>query len=296
MPREIFELTPPQLEWLIENQSLSLTSGEALHESSKMSSGWGGSGLDAAQSFGGYPSGDNNNTIATSSREFPPFSGPHHDNYPPTYSEFGPEHEDPHHHRHHHHKLAAASGSSSDSHEIHLGSDRAPLQDEGEYFKDKYNVLGDGEDPYRQHHHQYYDHHHDNENNSSLNNDIKASKKKSKTTSSEPDPYKHRIGKLTWEQSFENLKVYADMNGHCNVPRYFNDHPQLGSWVHRQRLKRKSPKKYGFLSPDQVNQLTELGFCWQLRGEGKEQYLPQAAQGGASSSSAKVSPRKSNGD
>jgi Helicase associated domain len=41
--------------------------------------------------------------------------------------------------------------------------------------------------------------------------------------------------------------------------------PQLGGWVHRQRLKKKSPRKYGGLTDCQINQLDELGFCWFIR-------------------------------
>eukprot|EP00522_Entomoneis_paludosa_P001008 CAMPEP_0172474984 /NCGR_PEP_ID=MMETSP1065-20121228/69634_1 /TAXON_ID=265537 /ORGANISM="Amphiprora paludosa, Strain CCMP125" /LENGTH=316 /DNA_ID=CAMNT_0013233177 /DNA_START=285 /DNA_END=1235 /DNA_ORIENTATION=- len=304
MPREIYELTPPQLEWLIENQSLSLTSGEALDESAKMgwnnSSGAPGGSFDGgtSQSFGGYgaqqqqQAHENGEAASAASGDYPPpyqqdggyhHAPPHHS--PTSYHHPHHSHFDEYHHSPRHHpQLAAASSSSSssDHHHHHHGAphDRPPLQDAGDFFKNAPSTMDTT--------HESTSHYHNRrvllanrKSRDGSDEPLKTKSGKNKdspaavtSSGNGPDPYKHRIGKLTWEQSFENLKVYATMNGHCNVPRYFNDHPQLGSWVHRQRLKRKSPKKYGFLSPDQVNELTQLGFCWQLRGEGKEQFGP----------------------
>lgn len=267
MPREIFELTPPQLDWLIDNQSLSLTTGQALHESAKM--GWLNAGTERnldAEFFNGYRP---HNYHGTSKGEFEhPYGSAMNDGNTYHESTYPTQHHSHHldHHMedvHHHKQLETPSSSDHD--------DRSPLQDAREFFKNEVgssiDLDGDQCTPMCDDD--------DDDNNNTSNAKPAAKQKELNPALGHEDPYKHRIGKLTWEQSFENLKVYEEINGHCNVPRYFNDHPQLGSWVHRQRLKRKSPKKYGFLSPDQVNQLSRLGFCWQLRGEGKEQFVPQ---------------------
>uniref|UniRef100_A0A7S3LBA9 Helicase-associated domain-containing protein n=1 Tax=Amphora coffeiformis TaxID=265554 RepID=A0A7S3LBA9_9STRA len=71
----------------------------------------------------------------------------------------------------------------------------------------------------------------------------------------------------TWEQSLANLVCYKHRHGHCNVPRFYPTYRQLGSWVHRQRLKKKFPNKYGALKKEQIQQLETIGFTWRVRKE-----------------------------
>ena len=52
---------------------------------------------------------------------------------------------------------------------------------------------------------------------------------------------------------------------HCNVPRFYPTYRQLGSWVHRQRLKMKFPNKYGGLKKEQIQKLEAIGFTWRVR-------------------------------
>jgi Helicase associated domain len=47
--------------------------------------------------------------------------------------------------------------------------------------------------------------------------------------------YPHNEPFLTWDQSFENLKVYKENNGHCDVPSKYKQYPKLGYWVVRIR-------------------------------------------------------------
>jgi len=53
-----------------------------------------------------------------------------------------------------------------------------------------------------------------------------------KNTSDGKTPIYPHIGeKLTWEQSFQNLQVYKNVFGDCNVPQKYRGNPKLGGWV-----------------------------------------------------------------
>jgi len=43
--------------------------------------------------------------------------------------------------------------------------------------------------------------------------------------------FPHGGEKLTWQQSFENLIVYKQTYGDCNVPQKYKLNPKLGGWV-----------------------------------------------------------------
>lgn len=78
--------------------------------------------------------------------------------------------------------------------------------------------------------------------------------------------YPHLGEKLTWQQSYENLKVYKKTYGDCNVPQKYKENPKLGGWVNKQRKKKKNPSKYGRLTESQTKELNDLGFKWNLEG------------------------------
>jgi hypothetical protein len=65
----------------------------------------------------------------------------------------------------------------------------------------------------------------------------------------------------SWEEKFAELLAYKEINGHCKVPVKGSEHPQLGSWVDRQRLYRKEGK----LSEERIQRLDEIGFVWNLK-------------------------------
>jgi len=46
-------------------------------------------------------------------------------------------------------------------------------------------------------------------------------------------PFPHLGEKLTWQQSFENLQVYKEAYGDCNVPQKYKINTKLGGWVVR---------------------------------------------------------------
>jgi len=63
-----------------------------------------------------------------------------------------------------------------------------------------------------------------------------------------------------WEQRCSELSKYQQENGHCNVPRKYQDNPQLGRWVNTQR----SRHKVGKLSGERRARLDDLGFSWEV--------------------------------
>jgi hypothetical protein len=46
-----------------------------------------------------------------------------------------------------------------------------------------------------------------------------------------PIVFPHSDDKLTWQQSFENLKIYKRIYGDCNVPQKYKLNVKLGGWV-----------------------------------------------------------------
>jgi hypothetical protein len=106
--------------------------------------------------------------------------------------------------------------------------------------------------------------------------------------------YPHEGEKLTWLQSFENLKVYKRTYGDCNVPQKYKGNVKLGGWVvsvtllntfqkrscatlnaflttrtllgtqNKQRKKKKNPHKYGKLNDDHIEAMESLGFKWNV--------------------------------
>jgi hypothetical protein len=65
-----------------------------------------------------------------------------------------------------------------------------------------------------------------------------------------------------WQESFEKLRRYRDIHGHCNVPYRFSD-PSLGLWVANQRRSYKRLKQQGIEEDDsRIKMLNEIGFEW----------------------------------
>ena len=63
---------------------------------------------------------------------------------------------------------------------------------------------------------------------------------------------------ITWDERYGQLVAIKKTHGDCNVPRFWKDNPQLGSWLHVQRRSYKT----GELSPDRIKRLEQLGFVW----------------------------------
>jgi len=73
-----------------------------------------------------------------------------------------------------------------------------------------------------------------------------------------------RNEKKKWENAFQKLLLYKKANGHCNVPRYFEDH-QLTKFVSQQRQQYKRKCVIGknkTLTDEREKRLNEIGFVW----------------------------------
>jgi len=71
----------------------------------------------------------------------------------------------------------------------------------------------------------------------------------------------------SWEKHYQNLSLYKENHGHCNVPKNWKDNKELGSWVRNQRAQYWSMKisKKGPMTRKRVLALEHIGFQWKLR-------------------------------
>jgi hypothetical protein len=65
-----------------------------------------------------------------------------------------------------------------------------------------------------------------------------------------------------WEDMLEKLVAFKQKNNHCNVPQKFQEDPDLGIWVLRQRLRHKA----GTLDIERRQKLETHGFAWKAGG------------------------------
>jgi len=68
----------------------------------------------------------------------------------------------------------------------------------------------------------------------------------------------------SWEEKFQELLVYRQEHGDCNVIRGYKSNPALGLWVNHIRQNYKADK----LASDRKERLESIGFVWNLRREG----------------------------
>ena len=78
-----------------------------------------------------------------------------------------------------------------------------------------------------------------------------------------------------WEEKFQLLAEFKDVNGHCNVPRKYEVNGiKLGPWVMTQRQQFKK----GNMDPKRVRRLRELGFRWDCFEEDWEEWFQLLAE------------------
>eukprot|EP00536_Pseudo-nitzschia_multiseries_P014376 jgi/Psemu1/310905/fgenesh1_kg.694_\ len=64
-----------------------------------------------------------------------------------------------------------------------------------------------------------------------------------------------------WESHFQSLLEYKEKHdGSTAVPQTYEEKPELGIWVHRQRTRYFSSR----LSKDRIARLSSIGFVWQV--------------------------------
>jgi hypothetical protein len=71
------------------------------------------------------------------------------------------------------------------------------------------------------------------------------------------------VSSANWEKMFEELRVYKEKYGDCNVPKRFRDNPALSIWVSSQRYAWKKIKDKSNL-PERLRRLEEMGIIWDV--------------------------------
>ena len=61
-----------------------------------------------------------------------------------------------------------------------------------------------------------------------------------------------------WDRRFEELLVFKEAHGHCDVPNKYKPNPSLGTWVANMRTSHKAGK----LAADRERRLEQAGFLW----------------------------------
>jgi len=61
-----------------------------------------------------------------------------------------------------------------------------------------------------------------------------------------------------WNEMYRRLVQYKKAHGNCDVPQERREDPQLGSWVVRQRYRRKK----GLMRGERIRILDEVGMRW----------------------------------
>ncbi len=69
------------------------------------------------------------------------------------------------------------------------------------------------------------------------------------------------IDEAEWEEMFNRLIAFKEINGHCNVSRDRKNYESLGRWVVHQREKYRKGK----LSNDRIKKLNAIGFMWDTK-------------------------------
>jgi len=68
----------------------------------------------------------------------------------------------------------------------------------------------------------------------------------------------------SWNDRFQELIQFREVNDHCFVPRIYHENPRLSQWVRKQRHQRKRKDRglHSTLSDERQEVLTIAGFCW----------------------------------
>ncbi len=73
-----------------------------------------------------------------------------------------------------------------------------------------------------------------------------------------------------WGDRFEELQLYLEQHGHCNVPKDYTVNRELAVWVKYQRrlykmmMRGEQPLT---LTPERIHKMNNIGFCWERLGK-----------------------------
>jgi hypothetical protein len=72
-----------------------------------------------------------------------------------------------------------------------------------------------------------------------------------------------------WGDRFEELQLYLEQHGHCNVPKDYTLNRELAVWVKYQRRLYKMMMMLGeqprALTPERIQKMNNIGLCWDRR-------------------------------
>jgi hypothetical protein len=101
------------------------------------------------------------------------------------------------------------------------------------------------------------------------------------TAAGPADAPRGRRDEAAWEGSFARLAAYKDAHGHCSVPKGWAEDSRLGSWVSKQRARKKALDRgepSQGMTAARVARLEALGFIWALSREQISKRKGQAAR------------------
>jgi hypothetical protein len=86
----------------------------------------------------------------------------------------------------------------------------------------------------------------------------------------------HASKQQTWDEMFEELKLFKAKHGHANVPQSHADNPKLGQWVSKQRsgyrnYKAGNKQNNNGMCEERITQLESIGFEWVSEAASKKQ-------------------------
>ncbi|KAL3802882.1 hypothetical protein ACHAWO_010381 [Cyclotella atomus] len=68
--------------------------------------------------------------------------------------------------------------------------------------------------------------------------------------------------RVSWDEQYEQLKVYKREHGNCNVPQKYEADEKLGRWVDNQRNQLKNYDGDDETKLERINRLNSLDFEW----------------------------------
>lgn len=73
--------------------------------------------------------------------------------------------------------------------------------------------------------------------------------------------------RATWEERYNELVIFREVHGHCNVPCRFETNPKLSTWMKCQRRQYKLRVQGGksHMTPERMGKLSRIGFVWSPR-------------------------------
>lgn len=81
------------------------------------------------------------------------------------------------------------------------------------------------------------------------------------------------INQDRWEDRFNELKYFVQINGHCHVPTHLESNPSLARWCKRQRYQYKLKRSGGHstLTDEREQKLNEVNFVWDVHSSSWEE-------------------------